>query len=69
MDRDTNQMPQYGAMGQMFKYQNGDWLGGGRYRMRFYNKTSVVGSPWYVPGYGKNDTHSMGATFNLILDI
>lgn len=40
-----------------------------RYRMRFYNKTSVVGSPWYVPGYGKNDTHSMGATFNLILDI
>ena len=24
-----NQMPQYGAMGQMFHYQNGDWLGGG----------------------------------------
>lgn len=24
-----NQMPQYGAMGQMFNYQNGDWLGGG----------------------------------------
>ena len=40
-----------------------------RYRMRFYNKTSVVGSPWSVPGYGKNDTHSMGATCNLILDI
>ena len=27
--RKMNQMPQYGAMGQMFKYQNGDWLGGG----------------------------------------
>ena len=27
--RKTNQMPQYGAMGQMFNYQNGDWLGGG----------------------------------------
>ena len=27
--RNMNQMPQYGAMGQMFHYQNGDWLGGG----------------------------------------
>lgn len=27
--RKMNQMPQYGAMGQMFNYQNGDWLGGG----------------------------------------
>lgn len=27
--RKMNQMPQYGAFGQMFNYQNGDWLGGG----------------------------------------
>lgn len=40
-----------------------------RYRLRLYNKQSVVGSPWYVPGYGKNDTHALGGTFNVIFDI
>lgn len=40
-----------------------------RYRLRIYNKQSAVGSPWYVPGYGKNDTHALGGTFNLIFDI
>lgn len=40
-----------------------------RYRLRFSNKTSAVGEPWYVPGYGKNDTHALGGTFLVIFDI
>lgn len=40
-----------------------------RYRIRFYDRQSAVGSPWYVPGFGKNDTHNVGGTFNLIFDI
>lgn len=40
-----------------------------RYRVRLSDKPSAVGSAWYVPGYGKNDTHAMGATFQLIFDI
>lgn len=40
-----------------------------RYRMRFYNKASALGNSWYVPGYGKNDTHALGGTFNVIFDI
>lgn len=40
-----------------------------RYRLRFSNKSSAVGNPWYVPGYGKNDTHALGGTFVVIFDI
>lgn len=40
-----------------------------RYRMRLYNKRTTVDNPWYVPGYGKNDTHALGGTFNVIFDI
>lgn len=40
-----------------------------RYKLRFYNKQSVIGNPWYVPGFGKNDTHALGGTFNVIFDI
>lgn len=40
-----------------------------RYRIRIYNKESAVGNPWYVPGYGKNDTHALGGTFVVIFDI
>lgn len=40
-----------------------------RYRLRIYNKKSPLGNPWYVPGYGKNDTHALGGTFNVIFDI
>lgn len=40
-----------------------------RYRIRFSDRQSSVGSPWYVPGYGKNDTHALGGTFNLVIDI
>lgn len=40
-----------------------------RYRMRIHNRQSAVGSPWYVPGYGKNDTHALGGTFNVIFEV
>ena len=40
-----------------------------RYKMRLYNKESALGNPWYVPGYGKNDTHALGGTFQVIVDI
>lgn len=40
-----------------------------RYRMRLHNSSSAVGSPWYVPGYGRNGTHAISGTFNLIFDI
>lgn len=40
-----------------------------RYRVRLSNQTSEHGDPWYVPGYGRNDTHALSGTFNLIFDI
>ena len=40
-----------------------------RYRLRLANKQSAVGSPWYVPGYGRNDSHSLGGTLNLVFDV
>lgn len=40
-----------------------------RYRFRFANKKSIVGSPWYVPGYGRNKSTTLGGTFNVIFDI
>jgi len=40
-----------------------------RYRMRIYNKKSALGNAWYIPGYGRNDTHALGGTFNVIFDI
>ena len=40
-----------------------------RYKMRIYNKRTLVDNAWYVPGFGKNDTHALGGTFNVIFDI
>ena len=40
-----------------------------RYRIRLKDKTSIIGNPWYVPGYGQNDTHALSGTFNIIFDI
>lgn len=40
-----------------------------RYRIRFYHKDTQVGNAWYVPGYGKEDSHALGGTFNVIFDI
>ena len=40
-----------------------------RYRARFGQKIAAFGQPWYVPGYGPNDRHRWGGTFNVIFDI
>lgn len=40
-----------------------------RYKFRLYNKESNLGNAWYIPGYGKNDSHALGGSFNLIFDI
>ena len=40
-----------------------------RYRFRLSDKVSDIGNPWYVPGYGKNDTHALSGMFNIIFDI
>lgn len=40
-----------------------------RYKLRLNEKTDPLGSAWHVPGYGRNDTHALGGTFQLIFDI
>lgn len=40
-----------------------------RYRRRLHQSVPEVGQAWYVPGFGKNDSHNFGATFNIIFDI
>lgn len=40
-----------------------------RYRMRLHNRRTDLDNAWYIPGYGKNDTHALGGTFNVIFDI
>lgn len=40
-----------------------------RYRMRIHNKKTEVGEAWYIPGFGKSDSHALGGTFNVIFDI
>lgn len=40
-----------------------------RYRIRTHNASSQIGSPWYVPGFGRNSGSALGGTFNVIFDI
>ena len=40
-----------------------------RYRNRLSHDDGRVGRTWYVPGYGIQDTSTLGATFNVIVDI
>ena len=40
-----------------------------RYKFRISNKPSAVGSPWYVPGFGKNDGHALGGSLHILIDI
>lgn len=40
-----------------------------RYRFRLSHKDGPAGGTWYVPGYGKQDTSTLAATFNVIIDI
>ena len=41
----------------------------GRYRSRLVHKDGKMGSTWYVPGYGTQDTSTLGFQFNVIIDI
>lgn len=40
-----------------------------RYKARISHKQSAYGEPWYVPGFGKNGSSCLGATFNVIFEI
>lgn len=40
-----------------------------RYRRRLSHSESDLGSTWYVPGFGTQDSSNIGATFNVIIDI
>lgn len=40
-----------------------------RYRQRLKHDEGTLGNSWYVPGFGKQDTSNIGATFNVIIDI
>lgn len=40
-----------------------------RYKARFAQHVNRQGSPWYLPGFGKNGSTCFGGTFNLIFEI
>jgi len=40
-----------------------------RYRLRLKHDDGPAGGTWYVPGYGIQDTSSLGATFYVAIDI
>lgn len=40
-----------------------------RYRNRLSYDNGSIGTTWYVPGYGIQDTSTLGVTFNVIIDI
>jgi len=41
----------------------------GRYRIRMSHDDGFIGSSWYVPGFGIQDSSTLAATFNVIIDI
>ncbi len=57
----------FGLEAQIYKTFHLGWSA--RYKMRVSQTKSDIGNAWYVPGFGKNDTHNFGATFNIIFDI
>lgn len=40
-----------------------------RYRTRISHDDGIIGKTWYVPGFGTQDSSTLGATFNVIIDI
>ena len=40
-----------------------------RYKRRLHQKSDTTGNSYYIPGYGKNDSHLFTGTFNLVFDI
>ncbi len=57
----------FGLEAKIYKTFHIGWSA--RYKMRISQSTPELGEAWYLPGFGKNDTHNFGATFNLIFDI
>ena len=39
-----------------------------KYKTGIAEKSSQIGKPWYVPGYGTNKNGTLGGSFNLIID-
>ena len=40
-----------------------------RFKARLHQKTSEYGEPYYLPGFGKNNSSTFGGTINLIFDV
>lgn len=40
-----------------------------RYRIRMAHDEGSIGNTWYVPGFGTQDSSTLGATFNVAIDI
>lgn len=40
-----------------------------RYRRRLFSNDGNIGNTWYVPGFGKQGGSTLGATFNVTLEI
>jgi len=40
-----------------------------RYKFRLSLKRPDEGAPYYIPGFGKNDSNSFGGTMNLVFDV
>lgn len=40
-----------------------------RYKRRLFHKEGDIGTSWYVPGFGLNDSDNITANFNIIIDI
>jgi len=40
-----------------------------RVKFRISEKDPTLGQPWFVPGYGKNDTSCWGGSFKILIDI
>lgn len=57
----------FGLEAKIWKFFHLGWSV--RYRVRLSEKQSPVGGAWYIPGYGRNDSHALGGTFNIIFDI
>ena len=40
-----------------------------RYKSRLSADEGKLGNAWYVPGFGKSDSSTLGGTFNVSIDI
>jgi hypothetical protein len=57
----------FGLDGKLFGPLHLGWSG--RYKFRISNNDASLGSAWYVPGYGIQDSSVLGYTFYIAIDI